>query len=130
LKVAIASVDDPVRYETVCADYARSISRCDVLQREWERIGRPTTTAGGSHGHATVSHPALVAIERAEDHVFKLASSLGLNAGRLPAREAEARPAARNRAAAPNRAGCVSAEAAEAGVMVVAASAREQADDR
>jgi phage terminase small subunit len=77
-QTAITAVDDPVRYEHICTDYARAITRCDQLQRDWERAGRPTTAAGGSHGHATVPHPTLVAIERAEDHVFKLADSLGL----------------------------------------------------
>ena len=71
-------MDDPVRFEAICCDYARSITRADQLQREWERAGRPTTAAGGSHGHATVPHPTLQAIERAEDHVFKLAEALGL----------------------------------------------------
>jgi hypothetical protein len=62
----------------ICTDYTRSISRCDVLQRQWE------TRRPADHGsrwqprsrHRSASDAG--GIERAEDHVFKLATSLGL----------------------------------------------------
>jgi hypothetical protein len=77
-RTAIAAVDDPVRYEQAVADYARALSRADRIRREWEAAGRPVTAMGGSTGQSLVQHPLIAAQQHAEDHVQKLATSLGL----------------------------------------------------
>jgi phage terminase small subunit len=76
--VAIAAVDDPERYQIACADYARAVDRSEVLQRAWERDGRPGLAKGGPHGAVQVRHPLLGALEAAEKHTHDLATSLGL----------------------------------------------------
>jgi phage terminase small subunit len=77
-RTAIASVDDPERYERAVADYARACSRLDTIRLAWTRAGEPVTAIGGSTGQALVPHPLLAALQQAEDHCHKLAASLGL----------------------------------------------------
>jgi hypothetical protein len=77
-RTAIASVDDPIRYEAAIATYAHAVTRLDAIRRAWVRAGSPVTAQGGSTGQSLVAHPLIGAQQAAEEHVGKLAASLGL----------------------------------------------------
>ena len=58
--------------------YAHAVDRAHQLRRAWIAAGRPLTALGGATGRATVTHPLMAAIDRADEVVRRLAHELAL----------------------------------------------------
>jgi len=71
------SGDDPAYREIVDA-FAHAVDRARALELAWQAAGRPVLGMGGTHGKVQVPHPLLAAVERAEEHVRRLAHELEL----------------------------------------------------
>ena len=56
--------------------YHRAVERVEVLVAEWERLGRPETTSGGSTGRTIVVHPLIEGIAAAEALAARLRQPL------------------------------------------------------
>jgi hypothetical protein len=72
--------------------YAHAVDRAHELRQAWIGEGRPLTALGGATGQATVTHPLLGALDRADEAVRRLARELELTPASKPAAAKRGRP--------------------------------------
>ena len=80
--------------------YAHAADRAAALRAEWAACGRPLTGLGGATGQAVVSHPLLMAIDKADEAVRRLAHELTLTPGSARQAPKRGRPPGRDPVAA------------------------------
>lgn len=80
------------QYVDAVERYAFAVDMVARLRAEWAAAGRPIISQGGATGRATVEHPLIGAIARAERDAASFGSKLGLEpqTKRAPGRPAGA----------------------------------------